>query len=118
MPYWPLGRQSTFEACVKVTRPGGVISNIGYHGDGGSLNIPLAEFGMGMSDKTIRTALCPGGRERMTRLLRLMETRKIDPTPMTTHRFRACTEFCVNGLKAGNCRTVRRHNEYEEACSP
>lgn len=82
-----LGRQSTFEACIKVTRPGGVISNIGYHGDGGTLNIPLAEFGMGMSDKTIRTALCPGGRERMTRLLRLMETGKIDPTPMTTHRF-------------------------------
>ncbi|MBL6752324.1 MAG: NAD(P)-dependent alcohol dehydrogenase [Nevskia sp.] len=83
-----LGHPVTFEACIKCTRPGGVISNIGYHGEAGStLQIPLPEFGLGMGDKTIRTALCPGGRERMTRLLRLLDTGKIDPTPMTTHRF-------------------------------
>ena len=40
-----------------------------------------------MADKTIRTGLCPGGRERMERLLRLLERGRIDPTPMTTHRF-------------------------------
>jgi threonine dehydrogenase-like Zn-dependent dehydrogenase len=40
-----------------------------------------------MSDKTIRTALCPGGRERMKRLLRLLEQKRVDPTRMTTHRF-------------------------------
>ncbi len=42
---------------------------------------------MGMSDKKIRTALCPGGSERLGRLLRLLETGRIDPTPMTTHQF-------------------------------
>jgi threonine dehydrogenase-like Zn-dependent dehydrogenase len=41
-----------------------------------------------MSDKTIRTGLCPGGRERMTRLIRLLQTGRVDPSPMTTHRFR------------------------------
>jgi isopropanol dehydrogenase (NADP+) len=40
-----------------------------------------------MGDKTIRTGLCPGGAERMNRLLRLLETGRVDPTPMTTHRF-------------------------------
>jgi hypothetical protein len=30
----------------------------------------------------------------------------------------ACTEFCVNGLLAGNCRIVWRYNEHEEICSP
>ena len=40
-----------------------------------------------MSDKTIRTALCPGGSERMGRLMRLIETKRVDPLPMTTHRF-------------------------------
>jgi threonine dehydrogenase-like Zn-dependent dehydrogenase len=40
-----------------------------------------------MSDKTIRTALCPGGKERMRRLLRLIETGRVDPTALTTHRF-------------------------------
>jgi threonine dehydrogenase-like Zn-dependent dehydrogenase len=73
--------------CVKATRPGGVISNVGYHGEGEYVRIPRREWGVGMSDQTIRTGLCPGGRERMSRLLRLLETGRIDPTVMTTHRY-------------------------------
>jgi threonine dehydrogenase-like Zn-dependent dehydrogenase len=82
-----LGSAETFEACIKATRPGGTISNIGYHGDGDYVHIPRAEWGVGMSDKVIRTGLCPGGAERMKRLLRLIEQGRVDPTPMTTHRF-------------------------------
>jgi len=83
-----LGHPATFENCIKATKPGGVISNIGYHGEAGNLlQIPLSDFGLGMSDKKIRTALCPGGRERIARLLRLIEHGRIDPTPLTTHRF-------------------------------
>jgi isopropanol dehydrogenase (NADP+) len=82
-----LGSPDTFANCVKVTRPGGTISNVGYHGEGDTVPIPRLEWGVGMSDKTIRTGLCPGGRERLMRLLRLLELRRIDPTPMTTHRF-------------------------------
>jgi threonine dehydrogenase-like Zn-dependent dehydrogenase len=83
-----LGSQATFEACIEVTRPGGTISNIGYHGHGDFLRIPRAAWGVGMGDKTIRTALCPGGKERMQRLLRLLEMGRVDPTPLTTHTFR------------------------------
>lgn len=83
-----LGAQATFEACIKVTRPGGTISNVGYHGQGEFVSIPRAEWGVGMGDMTIRTSLCPGGKERMKRLLRLLETKRVDPTPLTTHRFR------------------------------
>lgn len=82
-----LGAQAAFEACVKVTRPGGTISNIGYHGHGESVNIPRLAWGVGMSDQTIRTGLCPGGKERMKQLLRLIETGRVDPRPLTTHRF-------------------------------
>lgn len=60
----------------------------GYFGKGDYVNIPRLEWGVGMSDKTIRTGLCPGGRERMNRLMRLLETGRVDPTPMTTHRFK------------------------------
>jgi threonine dehydrogenase-like Zn-dependent dehydrogenase len=60
---------------------------VGYHGEGRQVGIPREEWGVGMGDKTIRTALCPGGRERMSRLLRLLERDKLDPTPMTTHEF-------------------------------
>jgi len=82
-----LGSTKTFEDCVKVTRPGGTISNIGYHGQGDTVNIPRMAWGVGMSDKTIRTGLCPGGKERMQRLLRLIENERVDPTLMTTHTF-------------------------------
>ena len=82
-----LGSAKTFAACVSVTRPGGTISNVGYHGDGDNVPIPRLAWGVGMSDKTIRTALCPGGSERMARLLRLIETGRVDPLALTTHRF-------------------------------
>lgn len=82
-----LGSGKTFEACVRVTRPGGTISNIGYHGDGEYVPLPREAWGVGMSDKTIRTALCPGGAERMARLMRLITSGRVDPTPLTTHRF-------------------------------
>jgi len=83
-----LGSQVTFEACVKVTRPGGTISVAGYFGKGDYVKIPRLEWGVGMSDKTIRTGLCPGGKERMKRLLRLIETGRVNPSPLTTHKFR------------------------------
>lgn len=40
-----------------------------------------------MAEKTITTSLCPGGRLRMERLLRILETKLVDPTLMTTHIF-------------------------------
>ncbi len=46
--------------------------------------IPREAWGVGMSDKSIRTALCPGGSERMSRLL---ESGRVDPLALTTHRF-------------------------------
>ena len=82
-----LGSQATFENCVKATRAGGVISNIGYFGHGDTVNIPRAEWGVGMGEKTITTLLCPGGSERMGRLMRLIESGRVDPTRLTTHHF-------------------------------
>jgi threonine dehydrogenase-like Zn-dependent dehydrogenase len=82
-----LGAEETFMNCIRVARPGGTISNVGYHGEGDYVRIPRIDWGVGMSDKTIRTGLCPGGRERMARLLRFLATDRVDPTPMTTHRF-------------------------------
>jgi isopropanol dehydrogenase (NADP+) len=82
-----LGNQATFEACIKATRPGGAISVTGYFGDGQYVNIPRIEWGVGLGDKTIRTGLCPGGKVRMQRLLRLIENGRVDPNPLTTHTF-------------------------------
>jgi isopropanol dehydrogenase (NADP+) len=82
------GFPQTFEACLRVTKAGGRVSNVGYHGENPEpLQLPLDAFGLGMNDKAIHTGLCPGGSERMTRLMRLLESGRIDPTPMTTHTF-------------------------------
>lgn len=82
-----LGSSKVFQQCVKVTKPGGMISNAGYHGDGEFVEIPRVEWGVGMAEKDIATGLCPGGHLRLSRLLRLLETGRIDPTPLTTHTF-------------------------------
>jgi threonine dehydrogenase-like Zn-dependent dehydrogenase len=82
------GASKVFRQCVMVTRPGGKISNVGYHGEGEFIEIPREEWGVGMAEKDIATGLCPGGHLRLSRLLRLLATRRIDPTPMTTHTFR------------------------------
>jgi threonine dehydrogenase-like Zn-dependent dehydrogenase len=82
-----LGADVTFQTAVKITKPGGTVSNAGYYGEGEFVCIPRVEWGVGMADKTITTGLCPGGRLRMERLLRMLATKRIDPTHMTTHAF-------------------------------
>ena len=82
-----VGAQIPLENCIKVTRPGGTISIIGYHGEGEYLQVPRLEWGLGMAEKTIKTLLCPGGSERISRLLRLIQNGRVDPTKLTTHTF-------------------------------
>lgn len=82
-----LGADATFQTCVKITKPGGTVSNTGYFGDGEFVRIPRVEWGVGMADKTIATGLCPGGRLRMERLLRVLQHSHLDPTHLTTHEF-------------------------------
>lgn len=82
-----LGSEATLQNCIRVTRPGGTISNIGYHGHGDFVGLPRVSWGVGMAEKTLRTGLCPGGSLRMQRLLRVLQTGRIDPTRMTTHTF-------------------------------
>jgi threonine dehydrogenase-like Zn-dependent dehydrogenase len=82
-----LGGNDPFQNAIKVTKPGGTISNAGYHGKGDFVSIPRLDWGVGMAEKTIRTGLCPGGRLRMERMLQLLLSARIDPTKMTTHTF-------------------------------
>ena len=81
-----LGTRETFENALRVLRPGGTLSSVGVYS--GHLNIPAESFGAGLADQTIVTTLCPGGKERMARLMRLVEARRIDLTPLLTHTFK------------------------------
>ncbi|HWB86868.1 MAG TPA: alcohol dehydrogenase catalytic domain-containing protein [Bryobacteraceae bacterium] len=80
-----LGIQDTFEKAMRALRPGGTLSSVGVYS--GHLQVPVDAFGAGLADHTIVTTLCPGGKERMARLMRLVHARRIDLTPLLTHVF-------------------------------
>jgi len=80
-----LGTQQTFESALRCLRPGGTLSSLGVYS--GKLQMPHDAFSAGLGDQRIVTTLCPGGKERMRRLLTLVECGRFDPTPLITHRF-------------------------------
>ena len=52
------------------------------------LKIPLGAFAAGLGDHRIITTLCPGGKERMRRLMSVIEAKRVDLGAMVTHRFK------------------------------
>ena len=80
-----LGTQGTFESCLRVLRPGGTLSSLGVYS--GDLVIPHDAFAAGLGDHKIVTTLCPGGKERMRRLIETIASRRVDLSGLVTHRF-------------------------------
>src|SRR5579864_3136649 len=81
-----LGLQETFENCLRSLRPGGTLSSLGVYS--GKLQMPYDAFAAGIGDYKIVTTLCPGGKERMRRLMAMVQTKRFDPTPLLTHSFK------------------------------
>ncbi len=81
-----LGTQATFEQCLRALKPGGTLSSLGVYS--GKLSLPLDAFAAGLGDHRIVTTLCPGGKERMRRLLNVVASGRVNLEPMVTHRFR------------------------------
>ncbi|HET9010506.1 MAG TPA: zinc-binding dehydrogenase, partial [Gemmatimonadaceae bacterium] len=80
-----LGTQQTFERCLRVLRPGGVLSSLGVYSD--KLAVPLDAFAAGLGDLSIVSTLCPGGKDRMRRLMAIVGSGQVDLRPLVTHRF-------------------------------
>ena len=80
-----LGTQQTFQSCLEATRPGGIVSSLGVYG--GKLEVPVEPYVYGIGDKQIMSTLCPGGKERMRRLMELVRHGRIDLSPLITHHF-------------------------------
>lgn len=80
-----LGTQETFENCLRSLRPGGTLSSLGVYG--GKLQVPYDAFAAGIGDYKIVTTLCPGGKERMRRLMEMVKSGRVDLTPLITHHF-------------------------------
>jgi threonine dehydrogenase-like Zn-dependent dehydrogenase len=81
-----LGQQQTFENCLRCIRPGGTVSSLGVYS--GHLTLPLDAFAAGLGNHTIVTTLCPGGKERMRRLLTVVESKRFPFRDLVTHSFK------------------------------
>ncbi|OHX16503.1 NAD(P)-dependent alcohol dehydrogenase [Chromobacterium sphagni] len=81
-----LGTQTTFETALRVLKPGGTLSSLGVYST--DLKIPLDAFNAGLGDKRIVSSLCPGGKERMRRLMGVLSSGRLDLSPLVTHHFK------------------------------
>lgn len=81
-----LGTQQTFESCLRSLKPGGVLSSLGVYS--GKLSLPVDAFAAGLGDYQLVTTLCPGGKERMRRLMNIVASRRVNLEPLVTHRFK------------------------------
>lgn len=88
-----LGTQQTFENGLRCLRPGGTLSSLGVYS--GKVQMPYEAFAAGLGDQRIVTTLCPGGKERMRRLIEVVKRGRVDLTPLLTHR------FSLNDIKEG-----------------
>lgn len=80
-----LGLQLTFEQALRVLKPGGTLSSLGVYAE--DLVIPVNAFAAGLGDHRINTALCPGGKERMRRLMSVVAADRFDFTALVTHEY-------------------------------
>src|ERR1043166_7783420 len=80
-----LGTPQTFESALRSLRPAGTLSSLGVHS--GKLEIPYEAFAAGIGDYRIVTTLCPGGKERMRRLMEMVRHGRVDLSPLLTHSF-------------------------------
>jgi alcohol dehydrogenase len=80
-----LGTQATFEPALRVLKPGGTLSSLGVHSS--DLTIPLSAFAAGLGDHRINTALCPGEKERMRRLMNVVASGRVDLGLLVTHQY-------------------------------
>ena len=80
-----LGQQTTFENCLKSVHPGGTVSSLGVYSH--DVNVPLQPFIYGIGDVKVVTTLCPGGKERMRRLMELVRMKRLNCKQLLTHSF-------------------------------
>jgi alcohol dehydrogenase len=76
-----VGVPETFELCADIVRPGGHVANVGVHGHPATLHLEK----LWIRDVTIMTGLVDTF--STPRLLELIASGRLDPTPFATHRY-------------------------------
>jgi alcohol dehydrogenase len=76
-----VGVPDTFELCTALVRPGGRVANVGVHGHPVTLHLEtLWIHGVTITTGLVDTKTTP-------QLLKLIQERRLDPSPFATHHF-------------------------------
>ncbi len=81
-----LGTPETFAQALQVLRPGGTLSTLGVYSK--NLSIDVNAFAAGLGDHRIISTLCPGGKERMRRLMAVIASGRLDLSRLVTHHYK------------------------------
>lgn len=81
------GEADIIKTAIRITKPGGTVSNINFFGAGDELPIPRFAWGCGLSHINIRGGICPGGRLRMELMAELVKYNRVDPSKIVSHVF-------------------------------
>lgn len=81
------GGADSLNTAILATRETGTIASVNFYDIQDKLEIPTLAWGLGMSHKDIRCGFCPGGAERIRRMLEVIKYGRIDPAKLVTHRF-------------------------------
>ena len=77
-----VGIPATFQLCQEIVAPGGVIANIGVHGQKVDLHLEtLWSLNVAITTRLVDTVTTP-------MLLKTVQSKKIDPARLITHRFK------------------------------
>lgn len=81
------GDAETFRKAIVMTKAMGIISNVNFFDAKDVFNIPAYTWGLGMGNKDIRGGFCPGGAQRIRRMMDVIKYAPLDTTKMITHKF-------------------------------
>ncbi len=87
------GDGKVMSRAVAMAREMGTISSVNFYDITDKLEIPTLAWGLGMSHKDIHCGFCPGGAERIRRMMELIKHGRIDTTKLITHKFHGWDEL-------------------------
>ena len=82
------GGAETFQQAVSMTKEMGTIANVNFFDVADTLSMPTYAWGLGMVNKDIRGGFCPGGGQRIRRMMEVIQYAPLDTTKLITHTFK------------------------------
>ena len=81
------GNGKTMNQALAVVKNNGHIGSINFYDAADRFDVATYEWGLGMSDITIRGGFCPGGAKRIQKLLNLVAAGRVDPSKLLNYKY-------------------------------